>query len=221
MQRDFYEPGAPARIAGTAECIPAMWRVADAFRRAGMPIVHVVRLYLANGSNAEPVRRPMLATVGIVRPGTRGSEIAPELLPAAVPPLDADLLLAGVPQRLGHREWALYKPRWGAFFGTPLEDHLRALGVDTAVFVGCNFPNCPRTSLYEASERDFGTVLVSDAVSGTYQRGLREVAAIGAAVMTSTEVAEAVAGDRAGPVTGPMTGPSGGQRPPARPSARH
>lgn len=193
VQRDFYEAGAPAFVGGTAERIPAMSRVADAFRRAGRPIVHVVRLYLADGSNAEPVRRPLLATTSVVRPGSTGSQLPEDLLPADAPALDPELLLAGGLQEVGRGEWILYKPRWGAFYRTRLEEHLRALGVDTVVFVGCNFPNCPRTSLYEASERDFGTLLVSDAVSGTYERGLREVSGIGATVMTSAEVVRAVA----------------------------
>ena len=34
------------------------------------------------------------------------------------------------------------------------------------MFCGCNFPNCPRTSIYEASERDFRVVLARDAISG-------------------------------------------------------
>lgn len=42
------------------------------------------------------------------------------------------------------------------------------------MFAGCNFPNCPRTSIYEASERDFRTVLVRDAISGLYERGEHE-----------------------------------------------
>lgn len=192
VQRDFYEVGAPARVEGTAECVPAMCRVAHAFRVAGRPIVHVVRLYLADGSNAEPIRRGMLATTSIVRPGSRGSELPQELLPAGALPLDSQLLLGGGVQEVGHAEWIMYKPRWGAFYRTGLEEHLHGLDVDTVVFVGCNFPNCPRTSLYEASERDYATVLVSDGVSGTYERGLREVSDIGATVMTSEKVVEAV-----------------------------
>jgi nicotinamidase-related amidase len=47
------------------------------------------------------------------------------------------------------------------------------------VFVGCNFPNCPRTSIYEASERDFRIVVVSDALSGLDERGIKECRAIG------------------------------------------
>ncbi|WP_026535012.1 cysteine hydrolase family protein [Arthrobacter sp. H14] len=192
VQRDFYETNAPARIDGTAECIPAMSRVARAFRLAGRPIIHVVRLYVADGSNAEPVRRTVLSTASIVRPGTKGSQVATDLLPPEAPQLDADVLLDGALQQAGRSEWLMYKPRWGAFYNTPLEEHLRRLEVTDLAFVGCNFPNCPRTSLYEASERDFATVLVSDAVSGTYERGLREVADIGVTVTTSEAIITAL-----------------------------
>ncbi|SPM39281.1 hypothetical protein MNAB215_1463 [Mycobacterium numidiamassiliense] len=70
---------------------------------------------------------------------------------------------------------------------TQLEQHLRGNSSSTVVFAGCNFPNCPRTSIYEASERDFRVVLVSDAVSGTYERGINECRAIG---VTVAEVSE-------------------------------
>jgi nicotinamidase-related amidase len=50
------------------------------------------------------------------------------------------------------------------------------------VICGCNFPNCPRTTIYEASERDFNIVFVPDATSGVYARGLDELKGIGVAV---------------------------------------
>lgn len=192
VQGDFYDPDAPTQVEGTQERLPAMRTVVQAFRTAGRPIVHVVRLYLADGSNAEPIRRSLLRTTPVVRPGTDGSQVAPELLPHEGAELDPEVLLAGDFQHVGPSEWIMYKPRWGAFYGTTLEALLRDLAVDTVVLVGCNFPNCPRTTLYEASERDFDTVLVSDAVSGTYERGLGEVSAIGAVVMSSSEVADAM-----------------------------
>ena len=192
VQGDFYNSDAPALIEGTRERLPEMQNVVQAFRSTGRPIVHVVRLYLADGSNAEPVRRPLLSTTSVVRPGTAGSELAPELLPQDTKHLDPDLLLAGDFQSVGPSEWIMYKPRWGAFYRTKLEDLLRDLDVHTVVLVGCNFANCPRTTLYEASERDFDTVLVSDAVSGAYERGLQEVGAIGAVVMTAREISDLV-----------------------------
>jgi nicotinamidase-related amidase len=87
----------------------------------------------------------------------------------------------------------LYKPRWGAFYDTRLEEHLRGLGVTTTVFCGANFPNCPRTSMYEASERDFRVALATDAISGLYDRGRAELEGIGVAVMDAGGLADAVA----------------------------
>jgi nicotinamidase-related amidase len=182
VQRDFYETDAPACIDGTREVIPAMARLAARFREHGLPIVHVVRLYQPDGSNVDIVRRHAIAQgARIAAPGTRGSQIAPELLPTETS-LAFDELLQGRFQQVGPREHIMYKPRWGAFYGTGLEDHMRLMGVDTLVFAGCNFPNCPRTSLYEASERDFRIVLVSDAISGVYELGLQECQRIGVVV---------------------------------------
>jgi nicotinamidase-related amidase len=172
--------GQPLEIAGTSAALPQMASLCSGFRAAGRPIVHVMRLYLADGSNAEPSRQALVrGPVPVLRPGTPGRTIAPELLPAGAPALDDDLLLSGSIQKLGPDEVVIYKPRWGAFFRTPLDDHLRALGVTTLVFAGCNFPNCPRTSIYEASERDYAVVLADDAISGLYDRGRQELTGIG------------------------------------------
>jgi nicotinamidase-related amidase len=81
----------------------------------------------------------------------------------------------------------MYKPRRGAFYGTRLQAHLRDTGVDTLVFAGCNFPNCPRTSVYEASERDFRVVLAADAMSGVYDQGATECRRIGVSVWNVAE----------------------------------
>jgi nicotinamidase-related amidase len=81
----------------------------------------------------------------------------------------------------------MYKPRWGAFYDTKLDQHLRESGSNTLVFAGCNFPNCPRTSIYEASERDYRIILVSDAVSGMYERGIEECRAIGVSVRDASQ----------------------------------
>ena len=182
VQRDFYADDAPLPIAGTAAAIPAMATLTTEFRNRALPIVHVVRLYRPDGSNADVVRKQAIEQgARMAVPGSVGSQIAAELLPNAVD-LDHELLLGGELQQVGPREHVMYKPRWGAFYKTKLEQHLRDTGSNTTVFAGCNFPNCPRTSIYEASERDFRIVLVSDAVSGLDDRGIKECRAIGVEV---------------------------------------
>ena len=68
-----------------------------------------------------------------------------------------------------------------------MEKHLHSLGVNTVVVCGCNFPNCPRTTIYEASERDFRTILAKDATSLVYNIGLQELKNIGVSIMSSDE----------------------------------
>jgi len=192
MQQDFLK-GRPFEIPGTSEILPRMQELAVAFRRTELPIVHMVRLYKSDASNVDLCRRRAVAQgAAIVRPGTPGAELAPPLLPAPEVNLDADLLFSGAPQPLGAREWAMYKPRWGAFFQTSLEQHLLALRVTSLAFTGCNFPNCPRTSIYEASERDFRIVLVADAVSGLYDQGRKELQDIGVMLMTAGQLARTI-----------------------------
>jgi len=185
--------GQPMEVPGTSEAIPNISALCQAFRLAARPIVHVVRLYLADGSNAEPARRNLVTgNTPVLRPGSPGRLLAPGLAPEGAAGLDDDLLLSGRLQMLGPYEVVLYKPRWGAFFGTRLHDHLCATGVDTLVFAGCNFPNCPRTSIYEASERDYRVVLVADAVSGIYDTGCREMTNIGVSLMRTAAVISAL-----------------------------
>ena len=188
VQRDFSLPGAPAEVAGTLDAVPNMRRLVRAFRERGRPVFHIVRLYLPDGSNTDLCRRSLLEDgASIVLPGSEGAELVPELVPTGGPPLDARTLLAGDPQLLSLNEWALYKPRWGAFYGTRLEGILGSAAVDTVVVCGCNFPNCPRATIYEASERDFRIVVAADAISGVYKRGTEELTDIGVTVLTTEE----------------------------------
>jgi nicotinamidase-related amidase len=60
VQRDFALPSSPAHIPGTLEAAEGIRPLVRAFRSASSPIVHMVRLYLPDGSNAEPSRRAYL-----------------------------------------------------------------------------------------------------------------------------------------------------------------
>jgi nicotinamidase-related amidase len=187
-QRDVLD-GGPLEVPGTSAALEPMRGLTERFRAAARPIVHIVRLYEPDASNVDLCRRELVENGALVlRTGAPGTQLAPELLPHPGVTLDDRLLLAGGIQVLGPTEVIIYKPRWGAFYRTPLEDHLRGQRVNTLIFCGCNYPNCPRASIYEASERDFRVVLARDAVSGLYERGEAELAGIGVHLMSTGEL---------------------------------
>jgi nicotinamidase-related amidase len=188
VQRDCTLPGAPFEIPGTFEMLPNMKSLVQAFRAAQKPIIHVVRLYLPDGSNVDACRRRTIELgIRILVPESDGAELVEELKPARGIKLDSANLLEGKLQLISAKEWIMYKPRWGAFYRTPLETHLHDLDINTIVLCGCNFPNCPRTTVYEASERDFKIVFITDAVSQTYKRGLLELKNIGVTLIKTGE----------------------------------
>jgi nicotinamidase-related amidase len=187
-QRDTLD-GQSLEIPGTSAILPKMKKLLDAFRESNKPVIHVIRIYKLDSSNADLCRK------GLIERGEKflienesGSNLADELLPDKNIKLDTAKLLSGGIQKVSKNEVIIYKPRWGAFYKTPLENFLREMKINTVIFCGCNFPNCPRTSIYEASERDFKIILASDAVSGLYERGINEMKNIGVTVLPVDDI---------------------------------
>jgi nicotinamidase-related amidase len=188
VQHDFTLFGAAAEIPGTLQAVQYIQRLIRKYREQEAPIIHIIRLYNADGSNADLCRRKSIERgKQLVTPETDGAELMDELKPSTDIKLNSTQLLSGILQQIGSMEWIIYKPRWGAFYKTALEKHLHNLGVNTVVVCGCNFPNCPRTTIYEASERDFKIVMAKDATSLVYDLGLQELQNIGVSVMDTDE----------------------------------
>ncbi|QBJ94760.1 cysteine hydrolase [Rhodococcus sp. ABRD24] len=191
MQNDFTDDG-PLPVPGTDRVLPRLTELVEAYRNSSKPIVHVVRLY--DGDDVDLVRRTAIArdNAAIARPGSRGSQIVDGLLPRDAPRLDSELLLGGALQPVGAHEAVLWKPRWSAFHRTGLDAHLAALKVDTVVVAGCNFPNCPRATLFDASERDYRLVLAADATSQATPDRLADAQSIGVVPMPVIDLIEHV-----------------------------
>lgn len=188
VQKCFTLPGACVEISGTWEVIPKIQQLLQAFRQSNKPIIHVIRIYLPDGSNVDLCRRQdIINGKQAAIPGTDGVKLVNELKPPYPIILDTNKLISGAFQSISHHEWIMYKPRWGAFYQTSLEKHLRQYSVNTLVVCGCNFPNCPRTTIYEASERDFRVVFIPDATSQVYERGLQELRNIGVSLVSAEE----------------------------------
>lgn len=192
-QNDFTLSNAPAEIKGTSDVLPKMRQLLEAYRAKGLPILHVIRLYKEDGSNVDICRKEIIEKgARIAAPKTEGAELVEEIRPFNYKSLESEELLNGDFQSIGEKEWVMYKSRWGAFYKTDLEQFLHEQGVDTLVFTGCNFPNCPRTSMYEASERDFRVVMVSDSMSQVYEKGIQEMKNIGVHVCVLDNVLKSI-----------------------------
>src|SRR3970282_349885 len=88
VQRTTLEGGS-LPIPGTRDAAPRMRDVASLFRENRWPIIHVIRLYLPNGSNAELCRRRAIEQGSeFFLVGREGRALAEELLPRAGIELD-------------------------------------------------------------------------------------------------------------------------------------
>lgn len=202
VQRDFTLDCGGAAIPGTLQAVSYIEPLVEEYRKRGYPIIHAIRLYQADGSNVDLCRKQAIENGRqIVIPRSKGAELMDELTPSSDLKLDPDLLLSGQLQHVGPNEWIMYKPRWGAFYNTSLEKHLHDLGVNTVVVCGCNFANCPRTTIYEASERDFRIVLAKDATSLVYDTALQELKNIGVSIMSADECVTWLGSLEVGPKT--------------------
>lgn len=194
-QRDFTLPGSTLRACGVDRALPAMCTLAQAFRDRGAPVFHAVRLYRPDGTNVDVFRRSAVEEgLRVLMPGTFGAELVDEIKPERGVRLEPDELLHGRFQEVGPREWAFYKPRWGAFHETALADRLQALNVSTLVICGCNFSTSGRATVYEAGARDFRVILVTDALSGSCEESVCELGRIGVYLMNAATCLDWLAG---------------------------
>lgn len=191
VQQDFLDEGS-APVRGTSDVLDAIKSLIEGFRSAGLPIAHIVRLYDTETGDVDLVRRADLEErPGLVAPGTEGSQLVQHLFETPVV-LHAEQLLSGAPQVIGDNEIVLFKPRWSAFYRTHLESWLRDHGVDTVVVAGCNLPNCPRATLFDASARDFRTALAVDAVSQSTPERLADLARLGVTLAATEAIRSAI-----------------------------
>lgn len=102
FQNDCILPNAPFAVKGSMDVLPALSTLCQGMRDAGRPVIHIVRGYLADGSNVDLCRRDAIEK-GLVlfRPETEGAGFPSTLKPQNAPPLDWQVLLNGDIQSLG------------------------------------------------------------------------------------------------------------------------
>lgn len=147
MQNDFVLPGAPLRVAGALETVPAIQRILAWFRENGLPVLHVVRAYRPDGADVEITRRERFRETGgfLVR-GTAGWEIVEPLRPRPGEPL-------------------IVKPRFSGFWETELASRLKALAVGRLALTGTQLPYCVRSTALDGVSLGYPVAVLRDGCS--------------------------------------------------------
>jgi len=171
MQNGFCLPGAPFQVPGALEVAGKIKEVLAACRAHGLPVVHVFRLYRADGSDVELTRYEDFVRAGTpLGQGTGSAEILSELKPVA-------------------GEYLVVKRRWSAFFQTELDLLLRRLGVDHVVVTGVQTPNCIRATAWDANSLDYEVTILENATGAkteeVHRANLFDMKNIGIRIMDS------------------------------------
>lgn len=158
MQRDFIEPGGFGAALGNdvsllSAIVPACKAVLTAWRAAGGLVVHTREAHAADLSDCPPAKRNRgNPTLRIGDPGPMGrilvaGEPGNRIIPALTP-------VAG--------EIVIDKPGKGAFYATPLQAMLLQRAISHLVFMGVTTEVCVQTSMREANDRGYDSLLLAD-----------------------------------------------------------
>ncbi|HEX7812042.1 MAG TPA: cysteine hydrolase [Burkholderiales bacterium] len=164
MQRDFIEPGGFGETLGNnvkllAAIVPTVKRLLDTCRDAGITIIHTREAHRPDLSDLPPAKLNR-GNPGhrIGDPGAMG-----RILIAGEPGND---IVAGCAPLSG--EIVIDKPGKGAFYATPLGDILRLKGTTHLLFAGVTTEVCVQTTMREANDRGYDSLLIEDATESYF-----------------------------------------------------
>ena len=164
MQRDFIEKGGFGDALGNdvsrlTAIIPTVADLLDLFRAKGWPVIHTRESHKADLSDCPPAKRarggakPSIGDVGpmgrILVRGEPGNAIID-----ACAPVEGEIVID--------------KPGKGMFWATDIHAQLDALGITHLVFAGVTTEVCVQTSMREANDRGFESLLIEDATESYF-----------------------------------------------------
>jgi ureidoacrylate peracid hydrolase len=168
MQNDFASPGGMFDRAGIdigpiRAAIAPTAAVLDAARRAGVVVVYLQMAFRADLSDAGAPDAPNWVKHLPLGPGDEVQ--APDGTTGRI--LVRDTWNTAVIDELTPHpdDLTVHKHRFSGFFGTELDDRLRARGVDTLVFVGATTSVCVESTVRDAMFRDYRCLLVEDCMA--------------------------------------------------------
>lgn len=146
MQEDFVASGAPYESATARRQVAVINELATVCREAGIPVYFTAHVHCSDGSDLGVVRHlhPLTASGQALRAGTAGAEIYHELS------VEVD-------------DVVILKNRFSAFYGTDLDQRLRARGVNTLIMTGVAGNVCCDSTTRDAFYRDYQVIYVADA----------------------------------------------------------
>ena len=155
-----------------ADVVESSCRLLAATRGAGIPTAFLVMHNRMIGGQSEYLRNPWWREIEADRQsltpdlpstvkghnlvGSPQTEVMPELAPA-----EDDVVITS-------------KHRLSSFIDTDLESWLRARGIETLLLIGINTNTCVQCAAFEAFNRDYAVVVVSDCVHSMYGDDLHE-----------------------------------------------
>jgi len=157
-----------------ADVVAACVRLLKGTRAAGIPTAFIVMHNRIVGGESEYLRNPWWRAVESAResltpelastisghnlPGSPQTEVMPEL-------------------EVGPDDYVVNsKHRLSSWLGTPLDSWLRMQGIDTLLLTGINTNTCVQCAAFEAFNRDYAAIVVSDCVHSMYGSDLHELA---------------------------------------------
>lgn len=164
MQRDFVEPGGFGETLGNdasllQAIVPTVAKLIALCRAKGIEVIHTRECHRPDLSDLPPAKRDRGAPslrIGdhgpmgrILVAGEEGADIVPELAP-----------IKG--------ELVVDKPGKGAFYATPLSDHLAQRGIASLIFAGVTTEVCVQTTMREANDRGYDCLLIEDATESYF-----------------------------------------------------
>jgi nicotinamidase-related amidase len=164
MQRDFIEPRGFGATLGNdvsllSAIVPTVGRLIEAFRAAGLTIIHTRECHRPDLSDCPPAKRLRgKPSLRIGDPGAMG-----RILIAGEPGADIVPALAAKPGEI-----VLDKPGKGAFYATSLGDILAEKKITHLVFAGVTTEVCVQTTMREANDRGFECLLAEDATESYF-----------------------------------------------------
>jgi maleamate amidohydrolase len=149
VNRGFTDPASPL-VCDLDDCVAAIARLLEAFRRAELPVVFTTVCYDDFGKQAAAVFLEKIPALLVLEPGSQWVEIDPRIAPVDGEPV-------------------LSKYFASAFFGTTLASVLASAGADSVVVTGASTSGCVRATALDAMQHGYRVVIPREAVGDRNQ----------------------------------------------------